>query len=72
MIRYSAVFGYLLSLILNGVVVQYLFHAAAVFKHFQLTREMKRNISSDELAKMASRVLAAVLCVPLPSQVREL
>ena len=57
--------------ILNGVVVQYLFHAAAVFKHFQLTREMKRNISSDELAKMASRVLAAVLCVPLPSQVIE-
>jgi len=47
---------------------QYLFHAAAVFKHFQLTRDMKRNISSDELAKMASRVLAAVLCVPLPSQ----
>ena len=43
-----------------------------MFKHFQLTREMKRNISSDELAKMASRVLAAVLCVPLPSQVREL
>jgi len=47
---------------------QYLFHAAAVFKHFQLTRDMKRNISSEELAKMASRVLAAVLCVPLPSQ----
>merc|ERR1719211_706547 len=47
---------------------QYLFHAAAVFKHFQLTRDMKRNISSEELAKMASRVLAACLCVPLPSQ----
>merc|ERR1719278_1799909 len=45
-----------------------LFHAAAVFKHFQLTREMKKNISADELAKMASRVLAACLCVPLPSQ----
>merc|ERR1711962_794104 len=45
-----------------------LFHAAAVFKHFQLTREMKKNISQDELAKMASRVLAACLCVPLPSQ----
>merc|ERR1719481_148947 len=45
-----------------------LFHAAAVFKHFQLTREMKKNISTEELAKMASRVLAACLCVPLPSQ----
>ena len=45
-----------------------LFHAAAVFKHFQLTREMKKNISQEELAKMASRVLAACLCVPLPSQ----
>merc|ERR1719325_178097 len=29
---------------------------------------MKKNISADELAKMASRVLAACLCVPLPSQ----
>merc|ERR1712212_664872 len=46
----------------------FLFHAAAVFKHFQLTREMKKNISQEELAKMASRVLAACLCVPLPSQ----
>jgi len=46
----------------------FLFHAAAVFKHFQLTREMKKNLSAEELAKMASRVLAACLCVPLPSQ----
>jgi len=46
----------------------YLFHAAAVFKHFQLTREMKKNLSAEELARMASRVLAACLCVPLPSQ----
>merc|ERR1719435_525634 len=29
---------------------------------------MKKNISTEELAKMASRVLAACLCVPLPSQ----
>merc|ERR1719188_2338353 len=45
-----------------------LFHAAAVFKHFQLTREMKKNISGEELSKMANRVVAARLCVPLPSQ----
>ena len=36
----------------------FLFHAAAEFKNFQLTRE-KKNISTEELAKMASRVLAA-------------
>merc|ERR1719210_1051198 len=46
----------------------HLFHAAAVFKHFQLTREMKKNISGEELARMASRVVGACLCVPLPSQ----
>ena len=64
----------------------HLFHAAAVFKHFQLTREMKKSISGEELSRfvlllshgsrvyieiacrMASRVVAACLCVPLPSQ----
>jgi len=45
-----------------------LFHAAAIFKHFQLTREMKKNISPEEQGKMASRVLAACLAVPVPSQ----
>jgi len=44
-----------------------LFHAAAIFKYFQLTREMKKNISSEELGKLASRVLAAILAVPIPS-----
>lgn len=44
-----------------------LYHAAAVFKHFQLVREMKKHLSQEELAKMGSRVLAACLCVPLPS-----
>ena len=37
-----------------------MFHAA-VFKHFQLTREMKKNISTEDEANMASRVLAACL-----------
>ena len=44
-----------------------LFHAAAIFKYFQLTREMKKNISSEELGKLASRVLGAILAVPIPS-----
>ena len=46
----------------------HLFHAAAVFKHFQLTREMKKNISLEEQGKMASLVLGACLAVPVPSQ----
>eukprot|EP00088_Acartia_fossae_P002760 TRINITY_DN1113_c0_g1_i1.p1 TRINITY_DN1113_c0_g1~~TRINITY_DN1113_c0_g1_i1.p1 ORF type:complete len:1134 (-),score=468.42 TRINITY_DN1113_c0_g1_i1:209-3610(-) len=44
-----------------------LFHAAAVFKHFQLVREMKKHLSLDDMARMANKVLAACLCVPLPS-----
>ena len=44
-----------------------LFHAAAIFKYFQLTREMKKNISAEELGKLASRVLGAILAVPIPS-----
>ena len=46
----------------------HLFHAAAIFKHFQLTREMKKSLSADELGRMASRVLTACLAVPIPSQ----
>merc|ERR1712156_764744 len=42
----------------------HLFHAAAVFKHFQLTREMKKNISTEEQGKMALLVLGACLAVP--------
>jgi hypothetical protein len=38
-----------------------MFHDAAVFMHFQLTREMKKNISTEEQAYMTSRVLAACL-----------
>ena len=51
----------------HGFMFPSLFHTAAVFKHFQLTREMK-NISTNELAKMASKVLATCVCVPFPSQ----
>lgn len=44
-----------------------LFHAAALLKLFQLTREMKKNITKDELQRMASHVLIATLSIPLPS-----
>lgn len=45
----------------------YLFHAAALFKLFQLNKEMKKNITQEDLQKMASRVLLATLAIPLPS-----
>ncbi|KAI1305932.1 Eukaryotic translation initiation factor 3 subunit A [Halotydeus destructor] len=43
-----------------------LFHAAALFKHFTLTREMKKTIKEDELQKMASKVVASILSMPIP------
>ena len=45
-----------------------MFHAAAVFMHFQLTREMKKNISTEEQANMAAVCWLPASCVPLPSQ----
>ncbi|KAG8222581.1 hypothetical protein J437_LFUL010424 [Ladona fulva] len=45
----------------------YLFHAAALLKLFQLSREMKKNITQEEIQKMACRVLLATLSIPLPS-----
>uniref|UniRef100_A0A1B6EIE9 Eukaryotic translation initiation factor 3 subunit A n=1 Tax=Cuerna arida TaxID=1464854 RepID=A0A1B6EIE9_9HEMI len=45
----------------------YLFHAAALFKLFQLSKDMKKNMTADELQRMACRVLLATLSIPLPS-----
>ncbi|KAF7274038.1 hypothetical protein GWI33_013274, partial [Rhynchophorus ferrugineus] len=45
----------------------YLFHAAALFKLLQLSKEMKKNITQEELQRMACRVLLATLAIPLPS-----
>ncbi|XP_060527772.1 eukaryotic translation initiation factor 3 subunit A [Cylas formicarius] len=45
----------------------YLFHAAALFKLLQLSKEMKKNITHEELQRMACRVLLATLAIPLPS-----
>ncbi|XP_044754026.1 eukaryotic translation initiation factor 3 subunit A [Coccinella septempunctata] len=45
----------------------YLFHAAALIKLFQLSKEMKKNITPEELQRMACRVLLATLSIPLPS-----
>jgi len=45
----------------------HLFHAAALFRLFALSRDLKKNITAEELQKLGSRVLVATLAVPLPS-----
>lgn len=44
-----------------------LFHAAALLRLLQLSRELKKTITYDELQRMASHVLVATLSIPLPS-----
>jgi translation initiation factor 3 subunit A len=44
-----------------------LFHAAALLRLFQLSRELRKTITPDELQRMASHVLVATLAIPLPS-----
>ena len=45
----------------------FLFHAAALLKLLQLSRDMKKNMSSEEQQRLANRVLLATLSIPLPS-----
>ncbi|KAI8789964.1 eukaryotic translation initiation factor 3 subunit A isoform X2 [Biomphalaria glabrata] len=44
----------------------HLFHACTLHRLFNLSREQRKNLSSDELQKMASRVLCATLAIPIP------
>lgn len=44
----------------------HLFHAAALFRLFHLTRELKKTITSEEVQRMASRVVLATLTIPDP------
>lgn len=43
-----------------------LFHAAALFKLFTLTKELRKNITPEDVQKMASRVVCATLSIPIP------
>ena len=43
-----------------------LFHAAALLKHFQLSKELKKNITAEDIERMASRVVFAALSIPIP------
>ncbi|KAL5016137.1 hypothetical protein ScPMuIL_005726 [Solemya velum] len=43
-----------------------LFHASTLHRLFHLSREQRKNLSPDELQRMASRVLCATLAVAIP------
>ncbi|XP_035895390.1 eukaryotic translation initiation factor 3 subunit A [Anopheles stephensi] len=44
-----------------------LFHASALLKLFQLSRDMKKNVTAEEIQRMTTHVLIATLAIPLPS-----
>lgn len=44
----------------------HLFHAAALFRLFHLTRELKKTITPEELQRMASKLVIATLTIPIP------
>jgi len=44
----------------------HMFHACAWHRLFSLSREQRKNLSSDELQRLASRVLCATLAIPIP------
>lgn len=43
-----------------------LFHAAALFKLFTLSKELRKNMTQEDVQRMASRVVGATLAVPIP------
>lgn len=44
----------------------HLFHAAALFRLFHLTRELKKSITPAEVQRMASKLVLATLTIPIP------
>jgi translation initiation factor 3 subunit A len=43
-----------------------IFHAAALMKHFNLNKEFKKSSKEEELTRLASKVVAATLSMPIP------
>ena len=43
-----------------------LFHSAALFRLFNLSKELRKNITQEDIQKMATRVVAATLAIPIP------
>lgn len=44
-----------------------LFHAAALFRLFHLSKDLRKNITNDDIQKMASRLVLATLSIPIPA-----
>lgn len=44
----------------------HLFHAAALFRLFHLTRELKKTITQEDVQRMASKLVIATLTIPIP------
>lgn len=44
----------------------HLFHACTLHRLFHLSRDQKKNLSQEELLRMATRVLCASLAIPIP------
>lgn len=45
----------------------HLFHAATLFRLYYLTRELKKNITPEEVQRMASKLVLATLTIPVPA-----
>ncbi|PVD29624.1 hypothetical protein C0Q70_08879 [Pomacea canaliculata] len=45
----------------------HLFHASTLHRLFNLLREQRKNLSQDELQRMADRLLCATLAIPIPA-----
>ena len=43
-----------------------LFHSAALFRLFHLSKELRKNITPEDIQKMATKVVAATLAIPIP------
>ncbi len=43
-----------------------LFHSAALFRLFHLSKELRKNITAEDIQKMATKVVAATLAIPIP------
>ncbi|XP_066278949.1 eukaryotic translation initiation factor 3 subunit A-like [Branchiostoma lanceolatum] len=48
-----------------------LFHASALHRLFHLSKEQRKNLSQDELQKMASQVVLATLSIPISTPATE-
>ncbi|KAI2803103.1 Eukaryotic translation initiation factor 3 subunit A [Blomia tropicalis] len=45
----------------------HLFHAAAQFRLFHLSKDLRKNLTQEDIQKMASRLVLAVLSIPIPA-----